>query len=968
MTKHHSPFFDEDSLDKEIKFILDIMIEMLQEVDKEVCAFFLSLYDKISSAPSISDHQSLDGIRDEIEKISLSGKTLEVIKAFSLYNILINIVEERFNIDATKSLERIEYAYTDLIKEGFDRNDLDKILESICFYPVFTAHPTESRRRTFLEAHYEITQDLYKLFELGELKAKEHIQYRLRLLWNTNLVRSQKLEVLFELDNLLYIVENSVLRASQKVLYYIEKMLKKPLTHSPIHLGSWIGGDRDGNPFVTNDLMTEVMKIQHKLIINFYIKKLERLVRDLSISSDSCEISPRLSKSLQKESSILSEPIAKICASEPFRAKLYVMIKKLQNRLVFVNAPDSISNTYAEPKELIADVEMLIECLDDVLGKYLRQFRRFVLLGGFHLMQLDFREHKDVFAQAISEIFCLLGICDNDFMSYREEKKLEVLSAALDMPKIELGSIGDELSETTQNVIEIFMRIVWGKKYINENVLKTFILSMTTDASDLLCVLWFAKQSGLWKPSKNKSERQNLESSEAKDEDKKMRARIAITPLFETIDDLRRAGDIMRTLVQNKHYAHYLHDIGMRQEIMVGYSDSSKDGGIFTSNYSLYVAIQELKALEGELGVEFVLFHGRGGSVSRGGGTLESALLASPPRSVQGFLKTTEQGEVISSKYLNVSSAQFFLASTMAGLLKKTSYDVFSSDCADVNLDSSAQNVLDSRTPKMPESSARKSPESKAPESKSVADSKDSSPASFTIGARCSISPNHKQIMEQISSISYKTYRDLVYETDGFMDYFKAATPISFIQQLNLGSRPSKRKDTMRVEDLRAIPWVFAWTQNRAIIPAWYGLGSGLKAIDMTTLKECYAQSEFFAATISNISQAFLKVDLSIASQYNAFVKDKNLRDTIWGKILEEHKKTLQALIQIRGEESLLDSEPTLQKSILLRNTSVMTLNLLQIELIKKYQDAGYEAKRARIMEQIHSTIIGIAQGLRNTG
>ena len=928
MSQSTAQIFDEQTLDREIQFIREIMIDMLQQVDRQVCDFFLSLYGKLqASTDTTHDDKNFQAIREELHTISLAGKTLEIIKAFSLYNILINIVEERFNIDATQSLERIAGAYDSLLLEGFDRQDLDKILESICFYPVFTAHPTESRRRTFLEAHSEITQDLRKIFELGDKKAKEHIQYRLHLLWQTNLVRTQKIEVLFELDNLLFIVENSILPSSQKVLEYIETMLEHPLKHSPIRLGSWIGGDRDGNPFVTNDLMTEVMKIQHKLIINFYIKKLERLVRELSISEDYTKTSPRLDKSLQKELPILDEKIAQICSGEPFRAKLYIMIKKLQNRLVYVNAPSTISHTYATPQEIIADVDMLIESLDEVSGKYLRQFRRFVLLGGFHLMQLDFREHKDVFAQAISEILCLLGVCDNDFMSYKEDRKIEILNTALAMPKLELGTISEQLSESTQNVIDIFLRIVWGKKYINEGILKTFILSMTTDASDLLCVLWFAKQTGLWKPSKSYKESHKTEVDSS--DESKLRARIAITPLFETINDLCRAGSIMRTLVQNPHYSHYLHDIGMRQEIMVGYSDSSKDGGIFTSNYSLYVAIEELKALESSLGVEFVLFHGRGGSVSRGGGTLESALLASPPRSVLGFLKTTEQGEVISSKYLNRSSAEFFLASTMAGLLKKTSYDAF---CAN--------------NTKIPPT-----------------------PNTLTQGnIKCSISPHHKQIMEQLSVISHKAYRKLVYETDGFIEYFKSATPISFIQQLNLGSRPSKRRDTTRVEDLRAIPWVFAWTQNRSIIPAWYGLGSALSAVDLSALQECYAESEFFAATISNISQAFLKVDLCIAKQYNDFVQDGAIQDRIWAQITDEYEKTLRLLVAIREEENLLDSEPTLQKSILLRNDSVMTLNLLQIELMKKYFATPYEAKRTRLMEQIHSTIIGIAQGLRNTG
>ena len=947
-----NPILDEKALDNEIRFILEIMLDMLRQVDSEACEHFLTL-NKILLQ---NNEHSIKQLKNELEKISQAGKTPEIIKAFSLYNILINIVEERFNIDSDKSLERIKATYEGLLKEGFDRGDLDKVLESICFYPVFTAHPTESRRRTFLEAHSEITQDLYKLFEIGELKAKEHIQYRLRLLWQTNLVRTQKIEVLFELDNLLFIVESSILPASQKVLWYIEKMLNKPLPSSPIHLGSWIGGDRDGNPFVTNELMTEVMKIQHKFIINYYIKRLARLEREMSISTDFSSISSRLKKSLQKESGILSEKTLATYANEPFRAKIHIMIKKLNNRLIFVNAPDSINQTYATPSELLEDVEMLIECLDEVSSKYLRQFRRFVLLGGFHLMQLDFREHKDVFINAISEIFCLLGVCDNDFMTYAESKKLEILDKALGKPKIELGSLLERLSEKTQVVVEIFMRIAWGKKYIGENILRTFILSMTTDASDLLIVLWFAKQTNLWKPSKENKEPNLLDSLESNpatninksifskacidsSKNPKTRARIAITPLFETIDDLKRAGSIMQTLVANKHYAHYLRDIGMRQEIMVGYSDSSKDGGIFTSNYSLYVAIESLKKLEEQIGIDFVLFHGRGGSVSRGGGTLESALLASPPKSVQGFLKTTEQGEMISSKYLNRSSAQFFLSSTMSALLKKSSYDSF---CAG-DLDLNAKTLL--------------------------LDKKSNKDISQTPIIKCALSNPHHEIMKNISAVSHKIYRDLVYESAGFIDYFKSATPIAFIQQLNLGSRPSKRRDTTRVEDLRAIPWVFAWTQNRAILPAWYGLGSGLESInDIAKLRECYQQSEFFAATISNISQAFLKVDLSIAAQYNSFVENDEVRQSIWQKICLEYEKTMNMLVKIRGEERLLDSEPTLQKSILLRNHSVMILNFLQIELIKKYHNASYDTQKTRLMEQIHSTIIGIAQGLRNTG
>lgn len=886
---------------QELDFIYNVMVGILKELNPEVMELFLSLRQEL-----LFEEKSQDKIKSILQEITISDKTLEVIKAFSLYNILLNIVEERHHLDKQAPLLAIKKAYDELIAEGFSKQDINKILGTMQFYPVFTAHPTESRRRTFLEAHHEISDDLCKIFELKDEEAKEHLKYRLRLLWQSHLVRSEKLEVLFELDNLLYIVESSILTSSQKVLDFIQNLLQKPLEISPIQLGSWIGGDRDGNPFVTNELMTRVMRTQHELIIKIYLQKIKRLERELSISTDFLPINQELERSLEETS-------LKLYGREPFRAKLHLMGKKLKNRLIAINSPTSIDFIYRHPKELLSDIDLLIRNLDSLGSKYLKEFRNLVLLGGFHLMRLDFREHRDMFLNAISEVFCLLGISDSDFGTFREEKKIEILNTALEKPKINLETIIDKVSKDTQNILEAFLRIDWAKKYISEEIIQSFIISMTTEASDMLCVLWFAKQSNLWKPSKDKTT-----------PDKKIRAKIRITPLFETIDDLQRAKDIINILSQNKHYAHYLYDLKMTQEIMIGYSDSSKDGGIFTSNYSLYQAIFELMKLGEELGIGFVLFHGRGGSVSRGGGTLESALLASPPKSALGMLKTTEQGEVISSKYLNPKSAEFNLSSTMGALLKKSTYDSFCSG--------ELPNIKTSKN-------------------------------------ICHIDTLQWQIMREISQASYKAYRKLVYQTAGFMDYFKLATPINFIRQLNLGSRPSKRKDTSKVEDLRAIPWVFAWTQNRSIIPAWYGVGSGLESIaNKEELQLCYQESEFFKTTLDNISQALLKVDITIAQRYNKFVTNQDSREHIWEMIKTEYDKTMRLILYVRQEKELLENDSKLRDSILLRKPYVTALNLLQIELIKKYNLSNYQDQKNRLMEQIHSTIVGIAQGMRNTG
>lgn len=871
---------------QEKQFIFDIMIEMLKNTDKTCAEFFSSLIEILENEKST---------QESLQNIIANNKTLEVIKAFSLYNILLNIIEERFNIKTAKPLEKIKQTYNDLIQEGFNPKDIQKILETMKFYPVFTAHPTESRRRTFLEAHYAIDKNLHKIFDLNEDDRIDLINYRLHLLWQTSLVRSEKLEVLFELDNLLYIVETTILSSAQNALEVLTQLLQKPLQKSPIELGSWIGGDRDGNPFVSNELMMQVMKTQHKLIINLYIKKIDLLIRELAISKDSCDISADLTQSIQKCEDYLSLEGKKLYKKEPFRAKLFLMKKKLQNRLIGINTNWKEDFVYTKASELLEDIDLLIKNLTPTCAKGLNELRNLVLLGDFYLLKLDFREHKSVFQDAIDEIFSLLNICNN-FKNLQPTKKIEVLNQALDIPLLNLFSFMQDLSQETCNVIEIFSSIQWGKKNLSENIIRSFILSMTTDASDLLCILWFTKQTKLWIPNE--------------------KASIAITPLFETIQDLQCAKEIIATLSENKHYATYLKDCNCTQEIMVGYSDSSKDGGIFASNYNLYSAISSLIELGETLGIKFLLFHGKGGSVSRGGGTLDSALLASPPKSVSGLLKVTEQGEMISSKYLSPISAHFNLANTLSALLRKSCYDAY---CQNQN---------------------------------------------FYISQK----DNTKHI-QLISEKSYQTYRHLVYETQGFIDYFKQATPIDFIQQLNLGSRPSKRKDTQKVEDLRAIPWVFAWTQNRSIIPAWYGLGSGLQAIkDKNLLRQCYLESDFFRATLDNISQAFLKVDLNIAKLYNAFVEDEKLQTTIWNLIEDEYKRTMDLMLFIRNENTLLDTQSEIRESIFMRKTPVSALNLIQIELIKRYHQTTYPQQKEKLMEEIHSTIVGIAQGMRNTG
>jgi phosphoenolpyruvate carboxylase len=827
--------------------------------------------------------------------------TKDLIKIFSIHLMLLNIYEELEN--GTSDELSIKDTISELEQEGFDSDDIKDVLKGIRYYPVFTAHPTESRRRTFLEAHNQISHDLEKIINnIDKVKSEQHLRYRLVLLWNSDLIREEKIEVLFELDNLLYIIEESILPALSQVNSDIEELngqIKKPV----IRLGSWIAGDRDGNPFVTNEVMTKAMKIQHETIIKRYIKEIDELLRELSISSNNIEVKDNLINSIQKEAVYLPSNSQKLYQKEPFRAKLSLIRLKLENRIFHVNSNSEIEFFYKKPTELLNDIDLMLESLDADASIGLKNFRNIVLVGGFNLLKMDFREHKDMLQNSVCEIFSILGYSDNDFITLDEDRKIEILTKAIEKPRIPLEKFMKNTTPSTRVIVEAFIKISWAKNRISKHIIDSFILSMTENCSDLLCLLWFAKQSKLWESGK--------------------RAKISITPLFETIEDLQKAPKIIKILSKNSQYKQYLKDRNSIQEVMIGYSDSSKDGGIFASNYNLTKAITELVTLGKDLGLEFLLFHGRGGSVSRGGISTKDALMASPTHSVNSFLKVTEQGEVISAKFLNQKQAYKNFTTSLSALLKKSTYDKFNIMINCGNKDNESTN-------------------------------------------------DFNRTMQTISDESEKVYRELVYNTDGFIEYFKSATPIEFISQLNLGSRPSKRKATSRVEDLRAIPWVFSWTQNRVILPAWYGVGSGLelaiKEDGLEVLQKSYEECPFFRTTIDNISMALLKVDLEISNLYNQFVDDKKSKDLIWNKIKSEYEKTKKYILSITKETDLLQNNKSLRDTIIQREIYLKALNLLQIELIKKYKSAKYEDLKPKLLNQIFSTIVGLSVGMRNTG
>ena len=875
----------------EIEVVFEDMMYLIDNAAPHIKEQFLTLRELFLKESAV-DSIDLTNILDTLESENIG----ELIRLFTIYMLLLNLVEERQETKQTS--KAFENALAQLKKEGFDKEDIKEVLNNMKFYPVFTAHPTESRRRTFLETHMEMSNDLEKIFPFGNEAAREHLRYRLLLLWKTSLIRSEKIEVLFELDNLLYVVLGSVLDSIKDVHREVEKVFDVKLERSLFRLGSWIGGDRDGNPYVTNDVMTKVMKTQHQAVIEVYLKNVEALIRELSITAENHTVKQALIDSIEKEAEFLEIESEKLFKKEPFRAKLSLMRQKLKNRLLYVNTGNHLEFVYTSPKELIQDIDVMIDSLDAICASGLRGFKSMVQTAGFYLLKLDFREHKDVVNSAISEIFAYLGYCDVGFINLSVDKKEEILNKALEKPKIELSSLLGNLTKESEQIVEAFLKIDWAKEKIGPDIIDSFIISMTKESTDLLAVLWFAKQANLWH--------------------KGMLTKISITPLFETIEDLKAAPAILRYLAKNPYYKEYLNDRNRVQEVMIGYSDSSKDGGIFASNYGLNRAINLLMEQQKELNLKFLLFHGRGGSVSRGGGPMQNAILSAPANSVDCFLKITEQGEVISSKYLNPKVAKSYLSNVISSLLLKSVYD------------------------------------------------------KNGIAIDCGKKDRFVNLMQQVSDSSYKAYRHLVYENEGFIDYFNQGTPVSFIRQLNIGSRPSKRKDSNSIEDLRAIPWVFSWTQNRSIIPAWYGVGSGLESAAQANskelLRECYEECPFFKTTIDNVAMTLLKTDMGIAKLYSKFVEDAEIRDRIWGLIDTEFYKTVEYILYIRNEKELLGNEKLLRESILLRKPYLSALNVMQVELIKKYKQSTHQRKKEKLIEHISATIVGIAQGMRNTG
>lgn len=906
-------------------------------------------------------------------------EAIGVIRAFSVYFQLVNIAEQHHRIRRKRYYElhtpdqpqrgSIADTFHRLKAEMKDtgdramRNAIQEVVDRLEIVPVMTAHPTEAARRTLLEKHRRVA-DLLASFDEAEIPRRTRDELQLKLaaeiesIWQTDEVRHTRPTVLDEVGNTLFYFDTTLFEAVPIMHEELERRLDESFPGVklrdgavPLRFGSWVGGDRDGNPYVTPEITWESLRLQQRLVLRKYLDAVAGLSRRLSESSRFLTTTDELKKSIASdiaEMPATADEVKRRNPEEPYRQKLSFIYRKLERTIqrnrnlasaLRIEASDQLISIRPALPIIAAitgggDQEKMVYRHGGALWEDLRLVRDSLKQGGatyaarmvdrlmrqvatfdLHLATMDLRQHSARHTAALVEITRSLGIKPG-YGQMGEEQRRAWLTQELLTPRPLVAADAHYSSETTEtlNVFRVTRRV---RDEIAADAIRTCIVSMTQEASDLLAVLVLAKQAGLIETTLDVAETDPPESQPG--------ARFFVCPLFETIDDLQRAPSIMGVLFDNPVYRRMLELRNNLQEVMIGYSDSSKDGGILTSSWELYKAQERLWEVARRHGIELRLFHGRGGTVGRGGGPSHEAILAQPPETVASRIKITEQGEVISSKYSLPDIALRSLELTTAA-------------------------VIAASLPR--------------------ADRNDESLATW------------KNAMESISANAYARYRSVVRETEGFYDYFIQATPVEELQHMRIGSRPTKRrKGSQSLDDLRAIPWVFGWTQSRHLLPGWFAVGSAIDSFlddnprkSLALLREMYEKWPYFHSVISNIEMTLAKADFQIARQYAARTTDSSLGRKIFRLIEEEYHCTSHAVLQITGEKHLLENSPVLRRSITVRNPYVDPMSYLQVELLARKRaieskGGGMHAEdREKLLYAILLTINGIAAGMRNTG
>ncbi|MCZ2817683.1 phosphoenolpyruvate carboxylase [Modestobacter sp. VKM Ac-2984] len=850
-----------------------------------------------------------------------------VVRAFSHFSLLANIAEDVHH-ERRRRHHRREgsppqkgslAASLDLLDEaGLDGDVVARELAGALVVPVVTAHPTEVRRRTISQVQQQVTDLIRQRDDAGPYGIDErawaaHLSREVLTLWQTALLRLSRLRLADEIDEALRYYDlslfevvpaiNTELRQALRARWPDADLLATPM----LQPGSWIGGDRDGNPFVTADAVRRATTRQAETALRHHLAELICLADELSMSDRL--VTPTDELYALAEASGDDSPFR---GDEPYRRALRGVYRRLAATARRVlgavpgEEPDVDLPPYALPEELIADLATVDASLRShgagaLADDRLARLRDAVEVFGFHLCGLDMRQNSAVHEEVLGELLAWAGVCE-DYAALDEAARVELLTGELQLRR-PLVRPGAELSELARGELDLLVAAAEQVALLGPRAIPNYVISMCESVSDVLEVAVLLKEVGLLDPGPL-----------TPDGGVGPTCSVGISPLFETIGDLQAAGTILAAMLDQPLYRALVANRGDDQEVMLGYSDSNKDGGYLAANWALYRAELALVEVARANGIRLRLFHGRGGTVGRGGGPSYEAIRAQPPGSVAGALRITEQGEVIAAKYASPDLARRNLEALVAATLESTLLDI-------EGLGADAEEVY--------------------------------------------------ALLDDLAARAQGAYRALVHETPGFVEWFRAATPIRELAELNIGSRPPSRKAGDKIADLRAIPWVFSWSQARIMLPGWYGTGTALESwVDgsperLAQLQDLHTRWPFFRTVLSNMGMVLAKTDLELAARYAELVPDAELRDRVFSQITAEHERTVRMLLAVTGDEQLLADNPSLARSIRNRFPYLEPLHHLQVEMLCRRREGDDDELVRRC---IQLSVNGVATALRNSG
>ncbi len=921
---------DDDLLRNRVKMLGQLLGEVIQENSGE--KIFATIEELRKGY--ISRHKQEDTVLrlhlSELIRELDSTDLRSIINGFNLYFSLVNLAEEAFLHMRRRSQVHLDRAlwtgsFDDTFRlfkhHGMALDDIEQLLSNLLYFPVFTAHPTQSKRRAVLDQHSRLYHSIEPLFGSGlndveKDRVAARIKRILRILWHTENVRTQKITVEDEIRNGLHYFPASVFEAVAVTYRKIENALirhygplppslERQLRHSGlIHFGSWVGGDRDGNPNVVPETTRIALISHHQMLMQEYERRLTELRYLLTHSDRLCSISDELrdhiNESEQRFSSLFEQRPERY-RHEPYRRMAYIMCARISARNNDSMGSDS-RLAYENVQDFKHDLRLIYDSLvyhadRDVADAELTDLMRLVETFGFHLVHLDIRQESSRHTETIAEIADLMGL--GNYSAMDEKARCHVLCEAISQSRSAPRNL-DSISAPARDCLETFRMIALMRDRMSDQAFGSYVISMTHHASHVLEVLYLASLYGL-----------------AGKRDGALFCNLRIAPLFETIEDLQHTQSVLSDLFHMDIYRQMLAAGVGEQEIMLGYSDSCKDGGILSSNWRLYQAQLAIVELSRRTGVPCYMFHGRGGSIGRGGGPTHEAILSRPPGTIHGKIKFTEQGEVISYKYAHSETAVYELSMGLTALMKATYGD------------SRAQETT----------------------------------------------PEHfLHAMEEICALGEQSYRDLTERQEGFMDYFYEATAVEELQRMNIGSRPGHRPGHRRDKTgIRAISWVFGWSQSRHNLPGWYGIGTALKQwVDdrpdrLKTLRHMYADWGFFYTLLDNTQLALAKADMVIARQYAELCTDNEHSSVIFNRIKAEYDLTTSQILAITDTRKLLDRTPVLALSLARRAPYIEPINHVQIALLPRIRESANRFDNPWV-ESLLDTMTAIASGIRNTG